>query len=211
MATRKRAKRPTKPGRAFVIRFIGVDGRTYHTFAFGKNAADAARRARTSIDSPVRIVRVLSASPAPERALRFVDPQGVKDRPAPPSATAPAQPMMTEEEAFEARFGRDVARRDARSSKPLIIRKVGRGYEVWLDVDAARASVRSVKLSRLASHGDAAKVPLTRDRDTGNLTFHRDSRPERFKTKGDARHVAHKFGRYVLDLGDFASTYVEGW
>ena len=33
--------------------------------------------------------------------------------------------------------------------------------------------------------------------------------PEKFKSKGDADHVAHMVGRYMLNLGDFVDTYVE--
>ena len=33
--------------------------------------------------------------------------------------------------------------------------------------------------------------------------------PEKFKSKGDADHVAHVIGRYMLSLGDFVDTYVE--
>jgi hypothetical protein len=33
--------------------------------------------------------------------------------------------------------------------------------------------------------------------------------PARFNSKGDADYVAHKIGRYMLNLGDFVHTYVE--
>ena len=45
----------------------------------------------------------------------------------------------------------------------------------------------------------------------GRPGFTEDLSIAKFKTKGDARFVAHKIGAYVLKLGDFAYTYVEGW
>lgn len=45
----------------------------------------------------------------------------------------------------------------------------------------------------------------------GRVGFEEGMPTKRIDTKADAKIVAHQVGRYLLDLGDFAHTYVEGW
>ncbi len=78
------------------------------------------------------------------------------------------------------------------NGKPLAIAKVGRGYVV---------SVMGNPVVR-------GPEGLTFKGRVGDVT---GLEPEKFKTKDDARHVAHRIWRYMFDLGDFVTTYVEGY
>jgi hypothetical protein len=57
--------------------------------------------------------------------------------------------------------------------------------------------------------------PVTR-LPTGGLTFRGradfvDGLGAALFSKADAKHLAHKIGRYMLDLGDFVDTYTAGY
>ena len=95
--------------------------------------------------------------------------------------------------------------------QPLEIKKVGRTYEVWLNTKAAKrmTSKRSAK-DRIDTYGAAESVPVAR-LESGGLGFVVGGKPERFKSRDDARSMAHKIGSYMLGLGDFAYGYVDGW
>lgn len=78
------------------------------------------------------------------------------------------------------------------NGKPIVITKMGRKYTVTV-----------------MGH------PVVRGSD-GKLTFQGRSdvpegaTPEKF-TKDDAKHIAHQIGHYMLGLGDFVDTYIEGY
>lgn len=76
--------------------------------------------------------------------------------------------------------------------KPLAIHKIGRKWGVsLLGAPVVRGS------SGLTFRGRAG--------------FEEGMPVAQFDTKEDAKHVAHKIGRYMLNLGDMAFLYVEGW
>ena len=94
--------------------------------------------------------------------------------------------------------------------KPIVIRKVGRAWEVWIDLPVARARMPRRAHRKIAEYGDADALAVTRP-PGGSLRLSASGPAERFTKKEDARHVAHQIGRYLLDLGDFVSTYTEGY
>lgn len=88
-------------------------------------------------------------------------------------------------------------------SKPIVVQQVGKMWVVTVDMAAARAF--GARGKRVREHPDALYVVTKK----GNaVDMAERGTPGKF-TKSDADHVAHKIGRYVLDLGDFAYTYVE--
>jgi hypothetical protein len=89
--------------------------------------------------------------------------------------------------------------------KPLVLKKTGSKWEVWLDVQAAHAYSKKAE-RRLKDFPKDAAVPVTRLGKSVKLDLH--GKPGKF-TKEDARHVAHQIGRYMLDLGDMVFAYTE--
>lgn len=95
--------------------------------------------------------------------------------------------------------------------KPIAIRKVGRAWEVWLNLPAAyRYAPRRVHRKLEQKYGDTETLVVS-PTGGGGLSLSATDRPHRFTKKDDARHAAHQIGRYLLDLGDFVHTYVEGY
>ena len=94
--------------------------------------------------------------------------------------------------------------------KPIAIRKVGRTWEVWMDLPAAYRYAPRRAHKRLERYGDTGELSVARG-SGGGFALSASGPPHRFTKKDDARHAAHQIGRYLLDLGDFVSTYVEGY
>ncbi len=96
-------------------------------------------------------------------------------------------------------------------SKPIILKKVGSKWEVYLDVAAARAyALRATpRMKKYNSDPDFrdAVLPVVK---TGpkSVDFVPGGKPHKF-TKTEAKSLAHQIGRYMIDLGDFVYTYTE--
>lgn len=87
----------------------------------------------------------------------------------------------------------------ARGDKPLKIEKVKGGWTVHVHGDPVIAGAKGLTWKGRPGY------------DGGVDGFGHEKPPHKFKTRDEARTVAHQIGRYVLNLGDFAYTYVEGW
>ena len=96
-------------------------------------------------------------------------------------------------------------------SKPLILKKVGSKWEVYLDVPAARAYALRATPRMKKYNSDPlfanAIVPVVK---TGpkSVDFIPGGKPHKF-TKAEAKSMAHQIGYYMLDLGNFTYTYTE--
>jgi hypothetical protein len=78
--------------------------------------------------------------------------------------------------------------------KPLEIRKTGSKWAVYVMGEPVVKAVGGLTFRGRADFDAMASVaPIAKF------------------SKGDAQHVAHKIGHYMLGLGDFAYSYVEGW
>lgn len=93
-------------------------------------------------------------------------------------------------------------------SRAILLSKSGRGWEVFVDVDAARRMVPSRVLHRPRVQAWTAGqiIPLVKT-SSGKLDLVPNGRPHRFPTKGDAESAAHMIGNYLLELGSFVDTY----
>lgn len=89
-------------------------------------------------------------------------------------------------------------------SKPLHLRKSGRNWHVFVDVDAARRFAPRRVHSKIDARWPQGGLVAVSRSPTGGLDF--GGAPASF-SKGDAEHVAHRIGRYMLELGDFVDTY----
>ncbi len=93
--------------------------------------------------------------------------------------------------------------------KPFLVEKAKGGWHLFLNVPAAYAYAPRRNHKSLAPYpAQATRVPLT-ELANGKVDFAVDSIPLRLLTKTEAIGLAHSFGRYKLDLGDFVFSYVE--
>ena len=83
--------------------------------------------------------------------------------------------------------------------KPIEIVKVKNGYHVFVnDVPVVRDGTK-VSIDRIRAGlkvGEKYEPPS-------------ETTPALFKKAGDAAHVAHLVGNYIMQLGDFVSTYTK--
>lgn len=91
--------------------------------------------------------------------------------------------------------------------KPIILRKVGSKWEIYLDVIAAISY--GVKTARIKKYGADLifLVPVVKTA-TKTVDFVPGGTPHKF-TKKEALSLAHTIGYYMLGLGSFVSTYTE--
>ena len=89
---------------------------------------------------------------------------------------------------------------------PIILRQVGRAWEVLVDVPLTRR--RALRQTPAVRVLPDEIVPIARNAE-GKLDLIPGAKPERFKTKEDARHVAGMVGQYKLGLGQMLYAYVE--
>jgi len=91
--------------------------------------------------------------------------------------------------------------------KPLVVRKVGSRWEVYLNMPGALAYGAKGPRMKMYPHG--AMVPVARDVRPDapkGVDLTPGGPPAKFK-KGDADHLAHMIGRYMLGFGDLVSAY----
>jgi hypothetical protein len=81
-------------------------------------------------------------------------------------------------------------------SKPIKIEKNGRKF--FLSVNGAPLVQHAGQLAF-----DRSLAGIGKETIPAGLPLHA------FKSKADARGIAHQIGRYMLKLGDFVDTYVE--
>lgn len=91
-------------------------------------------------------------------------------------------------------------------AKPLVLRKAGRGWNVFVDVEAAKRFAPRRVHAKIDTRWPSGGLVAVSRSPAGGLDF--GGAPATF-SKGDADHVAHRIGRYMLELGDFVDTYVE--
>jgi hypothetical protein len=95
------------------------------------------------------------------------------------------------------------------NTKPIVIQKAGSKWHLFVDFDVAQ-SWSSKKLSaerrKFLGHGP---IPLVKE-PGGGVNLEIGGRPIPLK-KSDARHLAFQIGHYMLGLGQFVDTYVEGY
>lgn len=92
--------------------------------------------------------------------------------------------------------------------KPFLLQKRGSKWIVVLDMDAARSFGARGRMARGKVWADRTGRYVVVATPGGlDLAPEEGAKPKTF-TKSDAESVAHKVGRYMLDLGDFAYTYV---
>jgi len=92
--------------------------------------------------------------------------------------------------------------------KPIVIEKRGSGYYIRVRVPTERGG------TILDPDGGDYVVRSTGPAGSsmpGRSVYKVGGKPMLFKTKSDARHIAHQIGRYALHMGDLAFAYVEGW
>lgn len=84
-------------------------------------------------------------------------------------------------------------------SKPISIIEVPGGYGVYVNSVPVVQSGKGIDFDR-----NAAGLKTKKGYKPPTSTL-----PAVFGTAGDAAHVAHKIGRYVLSLGDFVQSYTK--
>ena len=92
---------------------------------------------------------------------------------------------------------------------PFVLRKVGSGWQLWLDVDTAKkwATSSGKRWIDGRSLPAGAFVPMTKGKGDKGVDLGQGS-PMTFKSKSDAEGIAHQVGHYALGLGSFVHTYV---
>lgn len=94
--------------------------------------------------------------------------------------------------------------------KPIVLRKVGTKWEIYLDVAAAISyGSKTVRVKKYASDPLFMEglVPVVKTA-TKSIDFVPGGRPHKF-TKKEALGLAHTIGYYMLGIGSFVSTYTE--
>jgi hypothetical protein len=79
--------------------------------------------------------------------------------------------------------------------KPIVIEKKGRKWFVFVKGTPIVKHEGKLNFDRAAAGLPGDSLPLLE--------------PHGFSSKADAEDVAHKIGRYVLQLGDFVHSYTE--
>lgn len=96
------------------------------------------------------------------------------------------------------------------SSKPILLRKVGGKWEVFVNVlSVARYAVtKSARLKKYLADPryTESEVPVVREGNQVDLIP--GGKPSKF-TKKEAWDLAHQIGYYLFNLGNFVYTYVE--
>ena len=94
-------------------------------------------------------------------------------------------------------------------SKPLILRRSGGKFELYLDVaEARRRAMRASVGRRLDARGYPATGLIPLEKDGKKVDFVVGGKPAKL-TKEQATGIAHQFGHYILELGDFVYTYLD--
>lgn len=98
-----------------------------------------------------------------------------------------------------------------RAEKAFTIVKEGKKFGLYLNLDSVQLPRRKAEsiASDLGITGPAS-VPIVKSPE-GAFTFGHPSSPPSWVSKGDAKSLAHRLGRYMFNLGDFVSSYVEGY
>jgi hypothetical protein len=181
---------------------IWVDGAKRHTIVHPDRFTPGPEELALDWDT-VETYRAPSASP-PGRLIKIVDRRaGGKS-----SSWTFRTGSLGGQRAVTKVTRRDPASSGARqvSGKPLVMKKVGSKWELWLDVAAAHRYSRKAE-KRLKEYPVDALVPLVKSgaKQVGLVV---GGKPAKM-TKDEALGIAHQIGRYMLDLGDFTYTYVE--
>jgi hypothetical protein len=84
-------------------------------------------------------------------------------------------------------------------ARPIKIVRVTHGYNMFVnDVPVIPDGKNGVTIDRAKAGLGHNKTPIPDG-----------IRPRLFKKKEDVKSIAHQVGRYLLNLGDFVSTYVD--
>ena len=88
--------------------------------------------------------------------------------------------------------------------------------EIWADGKPIKIVKAGSKWTIYVLGGPVVRIAGEVGADQGMLSFpgrggFDPSAPVEKFTKDQARHLAHKIGHYMLGLGDFVKTYIEGY